>query len=90
MIHIDITGHALPGDQPDTCYRVISLTHHTQAGILLIFLFPFLYLRKVLSCISLLIGYHVLVCSCVTYEQYVLAFQDNPKRRLKGFLYLER
>jgi Integrase zinc binding domain/Integrase core domain len=26
----------------------------------------------------------------VTYGQYVLAFRDNPKRRLKGFLYLER
>ena len=68
MMHIDITGHALPGDQPDTCYGVISLTHHTQAGILLISLFPFLYLRKVLSCISLLIGYHVLVCSCAIFK----------------------
>ena len=26
----------------------------------------------------------------VTYGRYVLAFRGNPKRRLKGFLYLER
>ena len=26
----------------------------------------------------------------VTYGRYVLTFRDNPKRRLKGFLYLER
>ena len=25
----------------------------------------------------------------VTYGRYVLAFRDNPKKRLKGFLYLE-
>ena len=34
------------------------------------------------------LGDEVIMTSSVTYGWYVLAFRDNPKRRLKGFLYL--
>ena len=68
MTHTDVTGLASPGDQPNTHYRVISLTYHTRAdSLLLILFFPLPTYKKRFTLISCLIGYCIPVCPVWTW-----------------------